>query len=158
MTNSYTNPIASLINQRWHNENKDFKIEILPEKISLIVYIRLSDDYFHVLACLTAFSEQGTLIIYDTTVHPEHNEWYLNGTRTFQTHFGDHETAMSFEEWFVAAQNRLLEYYDSKKQDWNKIALKAKEHVVVRVSYGSGCSDKNSYAILRGPSLGVQDV
>ena len=130
MTNSYTNPIASLINQRWHNENKDFKIEILPEKISLIVYIRLSDDYFHVLACLTAFSEQGTLI----------------------------ETAMSFEEWFIAAQNRLLEYYDSKKQDWNKIALKAKEHVVVRVSYGSGCSDKNSYAILRGPSLGVQDV
>ena len=138
MTHSNTNPIGSLINQRWNNENKDFKIEISPGKISLIVHVQLSDDYFHVLGCISAFSEKGTLIIYDTTVLPEHNEWYINGTRTFETAFGDHVTTMTFTEWFLAAQNRLLEYYDLQKQDWNKITQKAKEHVIVTVNFGSG--------------------
>lgn len=45
---------------------------------------------------------------------------------------------MTFEEWFLAAQDRLLKYYDSKKIDWNQITNKAKEHVIVSLNFGSG--------------------
>lgn len=136
MTDS--NTITSLINQCWYVQNKDFKIESSPEIIKLIVHVQLSEDYFYILGCLTVFPEQGTLIIYDTTVQLDHNEWYINGTRTFETYIDDHVTKMTFEEWFLAAQDRLLKYYDSKKINWNQITNKAKEHVIVSLNFGSG--------------------